>query len=198
MFALCLSRSGVEWGEAASRDRSPVGPGEGGARLENGAAGEKRGAQASQKQSPRASQMCQVCLLQIKTLQRPRLDGKRLLMSGPTPLTPSQPQLPLQLSWEHRLLLVNRRDPLPPATIVPRPVLEAVARFCLFSQHYFSDAKAAPSQWEITWPLRMCTSLNAHLLNGDASCAGSGSLCTGEHPEVRQISVSSLTQFKSR
>ncbi|CAK6447047.1 unnamed protein product [Pipistrellus nathusii] len=40
MFALCLSRSGLEWGEAASRGQSPVGPGEGGAGLENGAAGE--------------------------------------------------------------------------------------------------------------------------------------------------------------
>lgn len=37
MFALCLSRSGVEWGEAAPRDQSPVRPGGGGAGLENGA-----------------------------------------------------------------------------------------------------------------------------------------------------------------
>ena len=87
-------------------------------------------------------------------LRRPRLEGK----GSQGQILP--PAFTLQLSWEHcSFALQIGWDSFSPGhyhVLACAKRILGSRRFCLhFPQHHFSDMKVAPSEWEITWLLRM-------------------------------------------
>ena len=64
---------------------------------------------------------------------------------------------------------------------------DAIARFCLyFFQHYFSDIKAALSEWTIIWLIRMYPLIK---WSCNALCSRSHHLHSFECPEIRSVSL---------